>query len=59
MLPEQTPRENQESELLRQFVAAYNFVLAAPAAALEPSVLALAFRLDHFSDMEMVHLLHG
>ena len=34
-------------------------VLATPAISLEPVVLALAFPLDYFSDMERGDLLHG
>ena len=37
----------------------FQLVLAAPATALTPCVLALAFPLDHFSDVERGDLLHG
>ena len=58
-LRESTQRKNQESEPVRQFIIVFKFVLAAPATVLEPCVLAFAFPLDHFSDVERGDLLHG
>ena len=44
---------------LRQFAAVHCYVLATPATPLEPTVLASAVALDHFSDVKMGDLLHG
>ena len=43
----------------RQFVTMYSHALATPVTSLEPVVLALAFPLDYFSDMEREDFLLG
>ena len=45
-------RKNPEPESLRQSEAVYSNVLATPAMTLEPCVSALAFPVDHSSDVE-------
>ena len=54
-------RNNPEPESPRQSEAVYSNVLATPATALEPCVSALAFPMDHSSDVERGGggLLHG
>ena len=51
-LRESTLRKNPEPESLRQSEPVYSNVVATPAMALEPCVLALAFPMDHSSDVE-------
>lgn len=43
----------------RQPAAVYSHVLATTATLLKPTVLDIALRLDHFSDVERGDLLHG